>query len=210
VKQDSPSTIRIAAVASLERLINFALRYDPGTQLALKSLHGQVFALQCIDPHFTLYLHVDEPIRLTELHEGTITTRIEGTLKDFAGLALADDPASALINSDISVHGKSGPLIELQGVLKQLDIDWEEPLADFVGDVAAHQIGIGVRKSVRVAKVLPEKLQTRVKHHLVEEAKLLPNRAEVEAWMNDVAKLNIDIERLRAKMAQLKQRRQQG
>lgn len=210
MKQDSPNTLRTAAVASLERLINFALRYDPGTHQALARMHGLVFELQCREPSFSLFLHIEDPIRLTEIYEGSVTTRIEGTLKDFAALAVADDPASALINSDISVHGKSGPLIELQGILKQLDVDWEEPLAEIVGDVAAHQIGLGARKTAHIAKGLPEKLQQKVKNHLIKEAQLLPSRDEVDAWMSDVAKLNIDIERLRAHVIQVKRRREQG
>lgn len=205
---NTPNMLRITALAALERVINVGLHYDPGTAHALASLHGHVFAIESTDPSFTLYLHVDVPITLTERYEGDVTTRIVGTLQDFVRLAVAEDPASALINSDISVHGKSGPLIELQKILKHLDIDWEEPIADVLGEVPAHQIGIGLRKTAKWAKTLPPMLQQRLEKHLFDEAKLLPRREDVDAWVKDVAKLNISIERLRARITQLQQRQQ--
>jgi len=206
----SPNMLRTAAVATLERTINFALRYDPGTALALESLHGHVFAIECSDPAICLYIHIDAPLRLSEHYEGDVTTRVVGSVKDFASLATSEDPAAALINSDISVHGKSGPLIELQQIFKHLDVDWEEPIADIVGDVPAHQIGIGARRAAKFAKALPPKIQALIEKHLFEESKLLPMRADVDTWVGEVAKLNIDIERMRARIAQLQARRQRG
>ena len=207
---NSPNMLRTAAVATLERAINFALRYDPGTTLKLESLHGQVFAIECTEPALILFIHIDAPMRLSEHYDGPVTTRIVGSLKDFTQLATAEDPAGALINSDISVHGKSGPLIELQQIFKLLDVDWEEPIAEIIGDVPAHHVGVGIRRAAKFAKTLPPKLQTRIEKHLYEESKLLPTRADVDQWVDGVAKLNIDIERMRARVMQLRNRRQRG
>lgn len=201
---------KTAAIGALEGLLNRALALDPGTLQALQSLHGQVFALACTEPQLEIYLHVDAPLRLSERFEGDVTTRIVGRGRDFVALVGADDPASALINSDISVHGKSGPLIELQGILKNIDIDWEEPLAEIFGDPIGHQLGRGIRQAAACAKTVPPRLQARVEHHLFDEARLTPRRAEFDAWVKGVAELNVDIERLRAKIQLLRRRRNQG
>lgn len=201
---------KTAAFGALEHLINRALVLDPGTRLALQTLHGHVFALECSEPALELFLHIDEPLRLTERYEGDVTTRVVGSARDFASLLGADDPASALINSDISVHGKSGPLIELQQILKQVDIDWEEPLADIFGEPVGHQIGRGIRRAAAHAKTVPPKLQARVETHLFDEARLTPRREEFDAWVKGVGELNVNIERLRAKVNLLRKRRDQG
>lgn len=201
---------KTAAIGALEHLINRALDLDPGTQQALTSLQGHVFALECSEPAVQLFLHIDEPLRLSERFDGEVTTKVVGSAKDFAALVSAEDPASALINSDISVHGKSGPLIELQQILKQVDIDWEEPLADLFGEPAGHQIGRGIRRAMAFAKTVPPRVQSRVETHLFDEARLTPRREEFESWVKGVAELNVGIERLQAKLNVLKKQRQKG
>jgi ubiquinone biosynthesis protein UbiJ len=201
---------KTAALGAFEGIINAALKLDPGTQYALQKLHGHVFALECTEPALSIYLHVDEPVRISERFEGDVTTRIVGNSRDFMALVGAEDPASALINSDISVHGKSGPLIELQQILKQLDIDWEEPLADLFGEPAGHQLGRAIRGSARRLAKVPPLVKTRVEQHMFDEARLTPRREEFEVWVKDVAELNVGIERLRAKIHLLRRRKQEA
>ncbi|HSG59830.1 MAG TPA: SCP2 sterol-binding domain-containing protein [Pseudomonadales bacterium] len=204
------SLAKTAAMGVLEGMLNRALALDPGTRHALQSLHGHVFALACTEPPLEIYLHVDAPLRLSERFEGVVTTRIVGRAKDFAALVSAEDPASALINSDISVHGKSGPLIELQGILKNIDIDWEEPLADLFGDPLGHQLGRGIRGAAAMVKTIPPRVKARVEKHVFDEARLTPRREEFDAWVKGVADLNIEVERLRAKIHLLRRRRNLG
>ena len=202
--------VKTAAIGALEHTINRALQLDPGTLQALQALHGHVFALECTEPVLQLFLHIDEPLRLSERHEGDVTTRVVGSASDFAGLVTSDDPAAALINSGISVHGKTGPLIELQHILKHVEIDWEEPIADIFGEPAGHQIGRGIRRAMAFAKTIPPKLQTRIETHLFDEARLTPRRQEFDAWVTGVADLNMGIERLQAKLNLLRRKREQG
>ena len=204
------SLAKTAAIGALEHAINRALQLDPGTLQALRALHGHIFAVECTEPAIQLFLHINDPLRLSEHHEGDVTTRVVGSASDFAGLVTADDPAAALINSGISVHGKTGPLIELQHILKNVDIDWEEPIADIFGDPLGHQIGRGIRRAMAFAKTLPPKLQARIEAHLYDEARLTPRRQEFEAWVKGVADLNMGIERLQAKVNLLRRKREQG
>ena len=57
--------------------------------------------------------------------------------REFAAVATAQDPAAALINGNIQVSGDTAPLLALRKLLSELELDWEHPLAEAFGDVAA-------------------------------------------------------------------------
>ena len=74
---------------------------------------------------------------------------VRGTLEDFGALATSEDPAATLINSGIELQGSSHSLIALQQVISRMDIDWEAPLVDLLGDVIGHQMAEGLRSVFR-------------------------------------------------------------
>ncbi len=88
-----------------------------------------------------IYLHPGaQGIRLTGIHLGPVTTSIKGRAADFTELATSSDPTATLINGGLELEGDSAPLLELQHILAALDMDWEAPLVDTLGDVAGHQL----------------------------------------------------------------------
>ncbi|MGB5200150.1 MAG: sterol-binding protein, partial [Sedimenticolaceae bacterium] len=95
-------------------------------------------------------------------------------------------------------------------VLADLDIDWEEQLSRFTGDIAAHEIGRGVRAASREGARMRRSSEQILSEYLTEEARLLPHRFEVEDFIADVDTLRDDAERLAARIALLEKRRRGG
>ena len=61
----------------------------------------------------------------------------------------SDDPAATLINSGIELEGSSTKLITLQQIVSKMDVDWEAPLVDALGDVMGHQLAQALRAMFR-------------------------------------------------------------
>ncbi len=134
-------TLHTAALAALEMALNRALALSPHSKTALAQLEDCVFALHCTAPRMDIYLHPGaQGIRLTSVHPGPVTTSIKGEAADFTELATSSDPTATLINGGLELEGDSAPLLELQRILAALDMDWEAPLVDALGDVAGHQL----------------------------------------------------------------------
>ena len=127
-----------------------------------------------------------------------------GSSSDFFKLATSTDPANALINGELELHGDSNALIELQKIAKQLDLDWEEPLANIFGDVIGHQLGRGLRKSFSLAKHFFTSIQRQTSEYIKEESDLLPADWELNRFYNDVDSLKLRTERLEAKLHKLR------
>lgn len=200
-------TLHTAGLAAAEAAINRALALAPESGAALSSLEDCVFALHCTAPTVDVFLQITAgEIRLMGVYDGPVTTSIRGQASDFAELAAASDPASALINGNLALHGDSAPLIELQRALANLDIDWEAPLVDALGDVAGHQLAQTLRGAFGWGQQASSNLARQLSEFIHEEARLSPPPLELEDFYRDVEELDMRVERLASRTARLRKR----
>jgi ubiquinone biosynthesis protein UbiJ len=204
----SPSpTVHTAALAALEQLLNRALSLDPEGLSALAALEGKVFALQCSAPPFEAYLlPAAGGLQLAGYWEGEVSTRVSGKAADFAELAGSSDPAATLINGGLTLEGDSGALIELQRIVTALDLDWEAPLVEQLGDVAGHQLAEALRGLFSFGRRAQASLERQLEEFIHEEARLCPPRQELEDFYADVGSLAERSERLASRIERLKGR----
>ena len=115
-------------------------------------------------------------------------------------------PAAALINGNIRISGDTAPLLALRKILADLDIDWEQPLADSFGDVAAHQIGTGLRAGHRWLNATRQNLHRQFEEFLVEESNLVPHPCQADDFYQQIDDVKARSERLEAKLRRLQAR----
>ncbi|WP_101758343.1 SCP2 domain-containing protein [Oceanicoccus sp. KOV_DT_Chl] len=203
------NTLHTAALGGLELAANKALQLDPSTQAKLSALKDHIFLLQCTAPKLNFYLIPGAgEVRICGMFDGKADTAITGSATEFAKLATAADPASALINGELELHGDSQALITLQKIIKQLDLDWEAPLANIFGDVVGHGLGQGLRQGFSFSKQALQGLKRQFDEFIVEESELVPARWQVDQFFNEVDQLSMRTERLQAQLKKYKQRLQ--
>ena len=200
--------LHTAGLAALEGALNRALALAPAGRAKLAGLDGEVFALECTAPAFIVYLAPLEngSVRLMGVYDGPVTTRVRGGASDFAALATAGDPAATLINSPLELSGDSGPLIQLQQILGQLDLDWEAPLVEALGDVPGHQFAEVLRAGFSWGRATGASLARQLEEFIHEEARLSPPRLELEDFYRDVQDLGLQVDRLASRIARLRRR----
>lgn len=204
---DINPTVHTAGLAALEVTINRALALAPGSADALAPLTEKVFALHCQSPSLDVYLQPQgDRINLMGIYEHPVTTSIRGNAADFAELATATDPAATLINGNLELHGDSAALIELQQVLASLEIDWESPLVNSLGDVAGHQLAEILRATFSWGRQASTSLARQLEEFIHEEARLSPPRLELEDFFQDVRDLGLRVERLESRLRRLRRR----
>lgn len=194
------------ALAALESLINRALSLDSVTQQRLTRLHGRRFSLHCTQPSFSLTLIIGESILLLEHCDEKATTTLTGRWDEFTRIALAEDPAAALINGNVKVEGDTTRVLELREILADLDIDWEAPLAELFGDVAAHQLGKTLRRGSHWARQALSAFRRQASEFIREESQWVPHPIQVEDFYREVEDLALRAEKLEARLKLLQQR----
>jgi ubiquinone biosynthesis protein UbiJ len=202
--------LHTAVLAALERALNRALALDPGSRAELAALDDCVFALHCTRPPLDVYLQPsDGRIRLMGVYDGPVTTSVRGLASDFAELVTATDPTSTLINGALELSGDSAPLIKLQNIIAELDMDWEAPLVNSLGDVAGHQLAQLLRGAHRWGRQASGNLGRQLDEFIHEEARLSPPRLELEDFYRDVQQLGLRVERLQSRASRLRKRLRQ-
>ena len=118
-------------------------------------------------------------------------------------VGLADGSHPHLIAKFVTIDGDVETGQAFKGILDAMDIDWEEQLSKFTGDVIAHQLANGVRRAGTVLRHGRHTLEQDVGEYLQEELRVLLSRIETENFSHDVTRLNMDADRLAARVKRL-------
>lgn len=194
-----------AALAGAERALNQAIALAPTSHQALQELSGTLLGIEVTTLDLTLYVDMvsGTEIRLLMHCERSTDAFVRGSLEDFAALAASDDPAATLINSGIELQGRSASLISLQQVISTMDVDWEAPLVDLLGDVPGHQLAQALRRLFRWSEGARTSLKRQVSEYLLEEGRLTPPKAELEHFYDAVQSLSMRVERAQQQVERL-------
>ena len=201
VKQHSSMAIAIAAVA--ESTINTALSYDPASKHAVSELTG-IIALE-VTPVTMLTVTVFctgtvHGLRVMNHCTSPITTRLSGS--PIALLRLLQRPHS-LADSGVDMSGNIELLQRWQVVLDNLDIDWQECLQHYLGDIAGPIMATTIGKAGHWLQHQFHYHQRQLSVYLQEEIRLVPAKAEFDHFHRQVDELILAADRLDARVQQV-------
>jgi len=201
-------TLLSAATSIIESALNRALALDPaGKQALMSALTGPVqFSLDGLGLTLTLQQAGDR-IQVASQPSEAPALILSGHPMAFAALATGDD--GVFSEGRIHVTGDTALAHQFQRAIDQLDPDWEAAMAGYIGDVPAHFIGQRVRGAVRWSRQAFASLNANVEEYIHEESRSLPGRRELEATFTDIDRLNLQTERLEARITRLEHPRQQ-
>ena len=194
-----------AALAGAERALNQTIALTPTSHQELEALSGTLLGIDITSLDLTLFIDMisGTEIALLAHCERRPDAFVRGTVEDFAALVASDDPAATLINSGIELEGSSSKLITLQQIVSKMDVDWEAPLVDALGDVMGHQLAQALRAMFHWSESARASLKRQLSEYLLEEGKLTPPKAELEHFYDSVQSLSLRVERAQSQVAKL-------
>lgn len=200
-------TLSVAALAGLELAINKALKLDPSAHKQLQQLAPSSLQLDVSDWGLALFILIEaDQIQLLQHYEDQCNAVISGPSSAFIELLSSEDKGAAMISGDLQLQGNSQLLLQLQAVLTGLELDWEAKLAELIGDIPSHLIGQKARQFFRHAKRSKSKFEQHLHDFIVEEARLLPTRDEVEDFYQQLNELQHRCDRLAARLKKAQQK----
>jgi len=170
--------------------LNRLILLDPSAIHTLKTLQGKTI-LFSIGRIKTPLLY-----SLTFKHDGVVIN---------AGATAAIDATIAIrypIN-DMALEGDIEFLERVHQFIFSLNLDWEEWLSHWIGDVSAHQTNLiwqGMRENLAS---FFQQFALMIAEYFSEEAKLFPTQFEIAAYLAEIDVLRSDVERLALKVDNL-------
>jgi ubiquinone biosynthesis protein UbiJ len=196
--------IQSLLASGLTSAINLAFKLDGSQSSQLDALAGASLCIKLDELPWPLLMHFSEEIDLVisdDEVQADCTLALSLTLLP----ALQD-------NSQISGLIQSGKL-DIQGDLEiarragmmfnQLDIDWEEHLSGYLGDVATYQLMRSVQSITQNLRNGGERLRQLISEGALEEKHIAAPKVAINHFVNKVNQLSADSDRFDARLTLL-------
>lgn len=191
-------------LSGLETVLNKVIGCDPEAGRKLERLQGKSIKINITDWNLVFYLLPYEGgVQLLRDYHHRPDTTISGTLMGLMKVGMAGGTTTALFEESITVSGDTRTGELLREVLRNIEIDWEEQLSKVVGDSLAHPIASGVGKVIHCGKESLKSFGENVAEYLQYESQQLPSKQAVEGFIEEVAVLRDDVDRLEARIQRL-------
>lgn len=199
----------LAAIA--EKVINAALALDPNAEQLLAKLDGKSLLIKLTDISLEFHLTVATgQIVVTSLN-AQADCQIDCSVNALSEIKNAESLTKLIKQDQLDLQGELAVAKQFVALTEQLDIDWQQQLANRIGDVPSYklsQLFQFVKHKLDFAK---SQISQDASEYLLYEKSLVCNQAQVQDFCRDVQtaarkadSLEQQIERLNARILQQK------
>jgi ubiquinone biosynthesis protein UbiJ len=200
--------------SGIELAMNQLLKLDDDSQQRLKKIAGkslQVTIKELPWPLlFTFSNQIDVRAVITpdndlEPISEPVDCLIELNLETLPKLRDSSQLTQLIQQKKLNLIGDIYVAQTFSALLKDLDIDWEEQLSGYTGDVVAHQTFSSMRALFDTAKTQIQKGAIELGEHLTQSNSIAVKPSEMMGFSRGVTRLRSSTERLSARIALLEQ-----
>lgn len=196
---------------SINKAINSYLNLDPESKMRVKKLSGKAIAIELLPFHFHFQCVFSEnkvEVYSDELME--TETQIRGTPLQMMGVMINKENRQQFFAEDIVITGNAELGQQVIALFDELQIDWEEHMAQFVGDVPAYHVGRFVKKIGSWLRHSENSFSQDINEYVHEEAGLFPSSEAFQDFFNDIDALRMDVDRVEVRIKKIKENVESG
>ena len=194
-------------IAQLERAANGALKYAPVTRIQMVPLKGHSLGIQLQRPAIPLQLCVDKrQIRIYSNWEMDTDVTIKGPAMSLVRQLTKNQTTPAdLMQNGIEIDGDQELAEQFITLLRNLDLDFEGILADFIGDLAARQLGNFARTGLEIFHQAATTFAEQTKRFIAEDQAMVVGPSEFDQFKLEVDEIRQRGDRLQARLQNIQQ-----
>jgi ubiquinone biosynthesis protein UbiJ len=200
--------IKPVLIAALEAALNQYLALDQDSGYFLTPLAGKVIAVNVLPFDVTVYLcPTTDSIQCLDQFPGLPDTRLTGSLWALGWMGISSKPMRSVFSGEVSIEGDMQTGRKFQELFAKLDIDLEEHLSQFTGDIIAHKVANFFRSGQRWSQESMETFSLNAAEFLQDETRDLPSAPETAIFYAQVDELRTDFDRLQSRIERLENHR---
>ena len=194
-----PNLANISLSKAIESVLNTAIRIDEQQGAVFNPLEDKVIALTLAPLETPLYfMFTNYMVSVQNQLIGDADASIHAALFDFMSLPINKTLATTKVEGDTAVAEQF-----ING-LCQLDIDWEEHLSHYTGDLVAFKIGHGVRSLFEKKQAVKTTVSETVREYLQFEIETLPTQSQVKRFTQNVDKITAEVDQIAGRIEALR------
>jgi len=191
-------------IASLNTLIvssfNRYLDCDPERAQALENINDKILSITIKEANFTLIMQVQN----VRFFEADLSQQIDASIivsmHVLFGKMGGQDQNQLLKDGIIEIQGDSHVASVFNKVMNEIEIDWQDVISKYTGDIVAHQITTGAKSVASVLRRLGDNLRLDVRDYLQDDLQIAVTESEVEHFVEQVDDLRARTDRLEARL----------
>ena len=197
-------TIKPLLIGALEATLNQYLALDQDSGYFLTPLAGKVIAVTVMPFDETIYLcPTTNSIQCLDQFPEPADTYLSGSLWALGLMGLSSTPMRSVFSGEVKIEGDIQTGRKFQELFAKLNIDLEEKLSQFTGDIIAHKLANFFRAGQSWGKDSLETFKMNATEFLQEETRDLPSTPEVDIYFAQVDELRTDFDRLQSRIERL-------
>ena len=191
-------------IASLNTLIvssfNRYLDCDPERAQALENINDKILSITIKEANFTLIMQVQN----ARFFEADLSQQIDASIivsmHVLFGKMGGQDQNQLLKDGIIEIQGDSHVASVFNKVMNEIEIDWQDVISKYTGDIVAHQITTGAKSVASVLRRLGDNFRLDVRDYLQDDLQIAVTESEVEHFVEQVDDLRARTDRLEARL----------
>ena len=191
-------------IASLNTLIvssfNRYLDCDPERAQALENINDKILSITIKEANFTLIMQVQN----ARFFEADLSRQIDASIivsmHVLSGKMRGQDQNQLLKDGIIEIQGDSHVASVFNKVMNEIEIDWQDVISKYTGDIVARQITTGAKSVASVLRRLGDNLRLDVRDYLQDDLQIAVTESEVEHFVEQVDDLRARTDRLEARL----------
>ncbi|KXI29900.1 ubiquinone biosynthesis accessory factor UbiJ [Paraglaciecola hydrolytica] len=192
--------------SGIEGVLNQLVKLDPSSQTKLKKLHGKSLVVHISELPWPLLFQFSEHISVAiiqgyEADQKLASCIIELNLDTLPLLQDSSKLTQLIQQEKLKLVGDIYVAQSFSSLMQELDIDWEEQLSVYTGDVLAHQTFLSVRSVISHSKDSLEQARIVWAERLTAQGAIGVKPQELNEFSGQVNSLRSAAERLAARLA---------
>ena len=186
-----------SAIKKLENYVNKILSKDEHTLHKLKKINNKVIVFKFLNTKIKLYvIPVINGLSISMTSKRKADVLINTTPSNFIKMLLSSRYNVSGTPVDMQVEGDISIAHDFEKIMRDLEIDIEDPMSNLLGDTLSYQI---VRFTRRIGEVSLKSSEIMIKNlseYLKFEVEMLPDELLIDEFLKEVDSIRNDVERV--------------
>ncbi|MBX3708377.1 MAG: SCP2 sterol-binding domain-containing protein [Gammaproteobacteria bacterium] len=199
-----PNVMKTMILQSLTKAVNTYLNLDPESKQRLKKLRGKAITIELLPFHFVFQcIFTDDHIHLQANETLTPDTILRGTPMQMLGVMIAKDNRQSFFANDLTMEGNAELGQDVVELFDSMQIDGEEYLSHFVGDIPAYHTNQFIKRMTGWLNIIEQSVTENLNEYIHEETQWLPTPEALQDFYDDIDTLRMDVDRIEASITHL-------
>ena len=184
--------------------LNRYLQQDYERACHLNQIEGKIIRIVVREINLDLIFNVQDT-SLLEMEDVDINADVEINVsaRILPDYFMGVERDQLIKSGSIEIKGDTHVASVLQNTLREIEIDWEEIISRYIGDMAAYQLGKGARALHGFGQRLRENMRQDLRDYLQDNVQVAATQEEVDQFIKEVDMARAQVDRLEARIARL-------